>query len=112
MRISRRLFGLGAGALAIGAGALGYRQWFGGWYLPTSYDDLLGQISDRKFAAALGASLPKTDVGMLAAKLRQPGFGLKERARGDGAAGRVTEAGGWLVPESVALYAQLAAQFA
>ena len=33
-------------------------------------------------------------------------------ARGDAAAGRVTEVSGWVVPESVAQYAALAAQFA
>ena len=55
--------------------------------------------------------MPRLDVAALAARLRQPGFALSRRARGDAAAGRLVEAGGWVVPESVALYSALAAQF-
>jgi len=55
-------------------------------------------------------SMPHLDVAALAAKLRQPGFALQKRARGDAAAGRVVEAGGWIVLESVALYSALAAE--
>ena len=51
-------------------------------------------------------------AGALAARLRQPGFDLARRARADATAGRVMEAEGWVVPESVALYSALAAQFA
>ena len=117
MRISRRDFGLGLGGLiAAGAAALGYRRIFGPWYAPTPYDDLLHQIVDRKAAALLGKSviktLPNSDADALAAKLRQPGFALQNRARADAAAGRVIEAGGWIVPETVALYSALAASFA
>jgi hypothetical protein len=116
MRISRRGLGLGAAALAVlGAGAFGYRHIFGPWYAPTPYDDLLHQIVDREPASLLGKAaiktMPRFDVAALAARLRQPGFALSRRARGDAAAGRVVEAGGWLVPESVALYSALAAQF-
>lgn len=115
MRLSRRGFGLGLGGLiAAGAAAFGYRRVFGP--APTPYDDLLNQIVDRKPAAALGKTviktLPNSDAGTLAARLRQPGFGLRDRARADAAAGRVMEAGGWIVPETVALYAALAARFA
>jgi hypothetical protein len=117
MRISRRGFGLGLGGLiAAGAAALGYRRFSGPWYAPTPYDDLLQQIVDRKPAALLGKSviktLPNSNAGALAAKLRQPGFALQNRARADAAAGRVIEAGGWIVPETVALYSALAASFA
>jgi hypothetical protein len=115
MRISRRDFGLGLGGLiAAGAAALGYRRIFGA--PPTPYDDLLHQIVDRKPAALLGKAVIKTmpnfDTRVLAAKLRQPGFVLQNRARADAAAGRVIEAGGWIVPETVALYSALAASFA
>jgi hypothetical protein len=116
MKMTRRDFGLGAAALAaLAAGAFGYRHIFGPWYAPTPYDDLLHQIVDREPAALLGRTaiktMPRLDVAALAARLRQPGFALSRRARGDAAAGRVVEAGGWVVPETVTLYALLAAQF-
>lgn len=115
MKISRRSLGVGIGALAAAAAAFGYRHVFGRWYAPTPYDDLLHQITDREPAAMLGRSviktMPRLDVPALAARLRQPGLALQKRARGDAEAGRVVEAGGWILPESVALYAALAAQF-
>jgi hypothetical protein len=116
MKLTRRDFGFGAAALAaLAAGAFGYRHIFGPWYAPTPYDDLLHQIVDREPAALLGRTvvktMPRLDVAALAARLRRPGFALSRRARGDAAAGRVVEAGGWVVPETLALYAMLAAQF-
>jgi hypothetical protein len=116
MKLTRRNLGLGAAALALlGAAGVGYRQISGGWYAPTQYDDLLHQIVDRRPAAKLGAvaakAMPGFDTAKLAAKLRQPGFGLSRRARTDAANGRVMEVGGWVVPESVGLYSALAAQF-
>ena len=117
MRISRRGFTFGAVALAaLGAAGLNYRRFVGPWYPPTPYDDLLHQIVDRRPAALLGKTaartLPHDPVERLAGRLRQPGFALDARARGDAAAGRVREIGGWIVPESVALYSVLAAQYA
>jgi hypothetical protein len=112
MRLSRRGFGLGAAALALlGAGGFAYR-FLGRWYPPTPYDDLLHQIVDRRPAAALGKLVRIADGApdRLAARLRQPGFKLAERARADAAADRLMETDGWLVPETVALYAALAAQ--
>ena len=113
MRIwTRRGFGFGAAAaLLLGVAGVEYRHIFGRWYAPTPYDDLLHQIVDREAAARLGKSLARADVPALAGKLRQPGFSLSRRARGDASAGRVVEAGGWIVPETVALYASLAAEF-
>ena len=116
MRITRRNLTLGAAAVALlGLGTLGYRQISGGWYEPTLYDDLLHQIVDRRPAARLGAvaakAMPGFNVEKLAATLRQSGFDLSRRARDDAPAGRVTEVGGWIVPESVARYSALAAQF-
>ena len=117
MTVSRRGFAFGAAALALlgGGFALNYRRIVRPWYAPTPYDDLLRQIVDRRPAATLGQTvartLPHLDAAALAARLRRPGFALAERARGDAAAGRVVEVRGWVVPESVALYAALAAQF-
>jgi len=118
MTVSRRRVAFGVGALALlgGGFALNYRRIVGPWYPPTPYDDLLDQIVDRRPAATLGKmasrTLPHADAAALAARLRKPGFALAERARDDAGAGRVVEVGGWIVPESVALYAALAAQFA
>ena len=116
MTVSRRAVGFGAAALAVvGAGMIGVRRIFGPWYAPTPYDDLLHQITDREAAALFGTeaakTMPRLDVAALAAKLRRPGFALKERARGDAQAGRLMEAGGWLVPETVGFYGALAVQF-
>ena len=112
MSLSRRGLALGAGALALlGAGGLAHR-FFGHWYRPTPYDDLLHQITDREPAAALGRLVKSDDSpDRLAARLRRSGFRLAERARADASAGRVVEADGWLVPETVVLYARLAAYF-
>ncbi len=115
MSMSRRDFGLGAAALAlVGAAGLGYRHFFGRWYAPTPYDDLLHQITDRRPAAQLGTeavrTMPGFEVPKLAVQLRQPGFTLS-RARDDATAGRLTEVSGWVVPETVALYSALASQF-
>jgi hypothetical protein len=117
MTISRRGFAFGAAALAVlGAAGLNYRRLLGPWYAPTPYDDLLHQIVDRRPAAILGKTVARTiphfNKDALAARLRQPGFALERRAHGDAAAGRLVEAGGWIVPESVALYSALAAQYA
>lgn len=115
MTMSRRDFGIGAAALGlVGAAALGYRHFVGRWYAPTAYDDLLHQIVDRRPAARLGTeairTMPGFDVGQVATRLRRPGFALS-RARGDAAAGRLSEVGGWIVPETVVLYSALASQF-
>jgi hypothetical protein len=117
MSLTRRGFGVATGALALlGGGILLYRRLGGHWYAPTPYDDLLHQIADRAPAAALGKAAIKTMPGFstetVAARLRQPGFELAERARKDAVAGRLTEADGWIVPETVAFYSALAAQFA
>lgn len=112
--VSRRGFAFGAMALAVlGAAGLNYRRILGPWYPPTPYDDLLHQIVDRRPAAILGhvrlKSMFDFNVETFAAELRQPGFALAQRARSDAAAGRVTEVGGWIVPQTVLAYAMLAA---
>jgi hypothetical protein len=82
-------------------------------YAPTPYDDLLGALADREQAAKLGALVSQApQTPDLAAKLRlsiKPN-GLTVAAKADAASGRLTEVGGWMVPESVALLSALAAK--
>jgi hypothetical protein len=106
--------GLAAVAVATLGGAAWKLNWFGKHYAATPYDDLLGQIVDREPASQLGAvavrKMPGFNLDKLAARLRQPGQDLKTRARLDAGQNLVVEAAGWLVPQSVALYAALAAK--
>ena len=115
--VSRRLTigGLAAALLAAG-GAVWTLHPFRKTYAPTPYDDLLGQLMDRQAAAKLGAAVTKTGAARgaadLADQLRRSGQTLKARAGRDAAENRLIEAEGWILPESVGLYAALAAQFA
>ncbi|HEY2835192.1 MAG TPA: hypothetical protein VGI89_01400 [Rhizomicrobium sp.] len=106
------LIGLGAAAALAGGGAAWKFQLFGKHYPPTPYDDLLTQIEDREPAMVFGAvarkSLPAA-VG-LAAQLRKDGRKLRERAQTEAGEAQTAEVAGWIVPQSVALYAALAAQ--
>ncbi len=107
-KILRRDFVMGlGGAVAVGLAAWSYFGPTG--YPKTPFDDLLNQIIDRAPAITLGKAMPKASSTTLSEKLRQPGFALRKRSREDAAAGRVTEIKGWVVPETLALYAQLAA---
>ena len=108
--------GLAAAAIAAVGGVAAWKfHWFAKHYAPTPYDDLLKQIIDREPASKLGAvavrAMPDFDIKRLAARLRQPGNALAIRAPLDAGQNRVSEIGGWLVPESVALYAALASRF-
>jgi hypothetical protein len=104
----------------IGLGVAGGAAWkfhiFGKHYAPTPYDDLLNQIVDREPAARLGAAVLKDQPGLgadaLAQQLRGASTTLSGQARRDTDANRLMEVGGWVVPQSVALYAALAAKAA
>ena len=109
--------GLIAGAMAAGAGiAAGlyrFTDLFVKHYAPTPYDDVLAALADRKQAARFGVSVSGAmDVKTLATKLRPilKSGGLGAAAKADIAANRLTEVGGWIVPESVALISALAAR--
>lgn len=104
--------GVAAVAVAVAAGLYRFTDLIVKHYPPTPYDDVLNKISDRDQAARLGAKVTAPgDAGALAARLRVavPGR-LQTAAQADIAAGRMVEADGWLVPESVALMAALAAR--
>jgi hypothetical protein len=99
--------------MVVAAGGAAWRfHLFGPHYPPTPYDDLLNQIADREAARVFGQAalktMPNRDAANLARLLRGQGT-LAALAESDPAKARVTEVSGWVVPESVARYAALAA---
>jgi hypothetical protein len=112
MRRRGLLSGVVAAALVAAGGAAWRLHLFGPRYPATPYDDLLNQIADRKPARAFGgaalATMPGANAAGLARMLRGQGS-LAALAESDPAKDRVTEVSGWVVPESVAHYAALAA---
>jgi hypothetical protein len=100
-------------AMVVAAGGAAWRfHLFGPHYAATPYDDLLNQIADRRPAAVFGQAalrtMPNRDAANLARVLRGQGT-LAALAESEPAKDRVTEVSGWVVPESVARYAALAA---
>ncbi len=113
--MTRRGLLLGGSALVLAAAGGAAWQWnlFGKHYPPTPYDDVLGRLRDRDWAQKFGAQAltPNFRADAAAARLRQLlGNGdLESAALRDTQEGRVVEAAKWLVPESVAQMAMLAA---
>jgi hypothetical protein len=108
--------GVVGGIIAASVVAAGGAAWrfhlFGPRYKPTPYDDLLNQIADRAPAGRFGTEALKTMPGINAAalaRLLRGEAGLAALAESDPVQGRVREVAGWVVPESVARYAALAA---
>jgi hypothetical protein len=109
----RRRTALAGLTVALAAGGAAWKfHLFSKHYPPTPYDDLLSQIEDREPAIVFGAvarkSLPV--AAQLAAQLRKDGRKLRDRAQTEAGEAQTTEVAGWIVPQSVALYAALAAQ--
>jgi hypothetical protein len=106
------LGGVAAAAVAAAGGAVWRSHLFGPHYPPTPYDDLLGQIADREPARIFGQAaleaMPGATAPSLARTLRGQAT-LAVSAASDGAQDRVMEVNGWVVPESVARFAALAA---
>jgi hypothetical protein len=108
--------GVLAGLMTLIVAAAGGAAWkfrlFAKHYPPTPYDDLLNQIADREPAILFGQTARKSLPGaaQLAAQLRRDGRKLAARAAAEPGEAQVTEVAGWVVPQSVALYAALAAQ--
>ena len=106
---------IGGVVVAAGAAAAGlyrFTDLFVKHYAPTPYDDLLVQLVDREQAAKLGARMTGGgEAATLAAQLRGTmKDGLAAAAAADAAAGRVVEVDGWVVPQSLARLAMLAAK--
>lgn len=106
------LAGLAAASAVVAAGLYRFTDIFGKHYPSTPYDDLLTHLEDREQAAKLGAAVRGAPgAPALAARLRAGMTGgLAAAAEADIAAGRLTEVQGWLLPQSVALLAALAAK--
>jgi hypothetical protein len=105
-----------AGLVAVIAAAAGGSAWkfrlFAKHYPPTPYDDLLNQITDRDPAIVFGQAARKSlpAAAQLAVQLRRDGRSLSVRAAAEPGEAQILEVAGWVVPQSVALYAALAAQ--
>lgn len=104
-------------AAALGATALGLTlpRWLRRRYAPTPYDDLLNRLVDRDAAARVGQVVrevvPSIDDRKIARGLRQrfEQRDLAEVMDADSAEGRLAEAGGWVMPKSLAELCALAA---
>lgn len=104
--------GIVAAAVVAAGGAAWKFHLLAPHYKPTPYDDLLNQITDRAPASLFGREALATMPGMNApdlARLLRNQAGLAALAESDPVQGRVREVAGWVVPESVARYAALAA---
>jgi hypothetical protein len=115
--LTRRNILIGAGgAVVLAGGAYETSRLLGN--RPTPFDDLLNRLEDRDGGIEIGKSVlaeaeefdPKTVAESLRTKLGQST--LAQAAVEDSAAGRLVEAGGWVVPECVALLCALAAKAA
>lgn len=101
-----------AAVLALAGGAAWKFRLFAKHYPSTPYDDLLDQITDREPAIVFGQAARKSLPGaaQLAAELRRDRRSLGERAAAEPGEAQIAEVAGWVVPQSVARYAALAAQ--
>ena len=111
--MKRRAVIAGLAALLAAAGGAAWRfRLFGKHYPPTPYDDLLAQIDDREPAIIFGGMARKSlpAAAELAVQLRHDGRTLSTRAAAEPGEAQIREVAGWIVPDSVALFAALAAQ--
>jgi hypothetical protein len=118
MKTSRRsMLFAGAGAAALGTGGIAYESWrlLVRRYPPTPYDDLLSLLPDREAARRLGSAFlsehsnftPRHAAKALRERIAgQPLLTVLDREIGTGG---LTEAGHWLVPQTLAGLCALAA---
>ena len=116
---TRRNVVIGAGGVAVVAAAgVGGRYLLRKRYAPSPYDDLLALLDDRDGDAQLGeAVLPSFD-DFDAKTVAQDVRGrlahstLADVSVADASDGRVLEANGWVIPETLGLLCALAAKAA
>lgn len=108
----------GGGVAVVAAAGVGGRLLLRKRYAPSPYDDLLEQLDDRNAAAQIGetvlAEVETFDPHEMADQLRariakRP---LAAVTAEDAREGRVVEAGGWVLPETLGLICALAAKAA
>ncbi|HUO99581.1 MAG TPA: hypothetical protein VMU01_13000 [Rhizomicrobium sp.] len=117
MKLSRRdtIIAAGGAAVVVAAG-VGGRFLLRKRHGPTPYDDLLALLTDRDAAAQIGEAVlaevedfdPKTMADDLRTRIgKRP---LPAVLAEDADRGRVVEAGGWVLPETLGLLFALAAK--
>jgi hypothetical protein len=116
-RPTRRQAVIGGGLLAVAAvAALEGPRLLRKRYAPSSYDDLLALLDDRDADAQLGeavlADRDEFNANAVADRLRAriAKLPLADVMVEDAVQGRVTEADGWVLPETLALLCALAAK--
>ena len=117
--LTRRNIVIGAGsAVVLGAAAFEGSRLLRKRHAPTSYDDLLSRLDNRDADAQIGeavlADIDDFDAKSVSASVRER-IGKRPLAQvtsEDVRKGRVLEANGWVVPETLALLCALAAKAA
>lgn len=117
MKPSRRwIVGGGSGVMAAVAAGVFVPRWFGKHYPPTPQDDLLALLNDREAAKTVGGAFLKQHPNFTAAKavraLRQH-IGkrtLPSVLEDEIANGQLTEAGHWVLPQTLVGLCALAAK--
>lgn len=110
------IFGASAAVALLAGGVYRFTNLVVRHYAPTPYDDVLDQIGSREEAAKLGRVWlrdartfhAKEAAQQLRKQLRSAG--LAATVQTEIRAGKLRQIGGWVVPESVALLAGLAAK--
>ena len=117
--LTRRNIVIGAGsAVVLAATAFEGSRLLRKHHAPTPYDDLLSRIDNRDAAAQIGeavlAKFDDFDAKTVAADMRArlEHNTLVQVASGDAVEGRLLEAGGWVIPQTLGLLCALAAKAA
>jgi hypothetical protein len=116
MKLNRRnAIAVGASALVVVGGYEAFRL-LRPHYPPTPYDDLLDRLSDRDAARQLGAAFLRTHPDFTpgaAARVLRRKVGTRDLSatvEDEAAHGELTEAGRWIIPQTLAGLCALAAR--
>lgn len=109
---------IGGGIVATAAVGGGARMLLRKRYAPSPYDDLLNLLDDRDAAAQIGETVlaeveefePKALADQLRTRIAKRPLGMVSAE--DALEGRTVEAGGWVLPETLAMICALAAKAA
>jgi hypothetical protein len=117
MSVNRRwIVGGGAGVLAAIIGGVFAPRWFGKHYPPTPYDDLLALLGDRAAARQLGTAFiseHRDFNAATAARALRHHIGkrpLQSVLAEEITHGQITEAGHWVLPQTLVGLCALAAK--